>query len=517
MGGGSRDLYNGIRALAGKFIAGMDSSGGVVVQKASQTGTLAVTVATAGTLTVTGTGVNQSANLSAGGSWNKSDLVVGTYSLTMRYTDGRNESKEVSITNGQTTITGFTYTPPLTGTLVVTTVTGGSLTVTGSGVNQSATLTANENWNKADLAAGNYTVTVRYADGKSESKTVSITGGQTVVTGFTYIPPPPSGAVNVTAVTAGTITVSGTGVNQSASVSAGGSWNKSDLAPGSYTVTVRYFDGKTETQTVTVTSGRTVAASFTYRPAPPAPANMVWVAAGTFTMRSPSSEVSRQSREGPQHQVTISKGFYLGKYEVTQKEWVAVMGSNPSNWKGDNLPVENVSWFDVIDYCNALSRREGLTPAYAISGINVTWNKGANGYRLPTEAEWEYACRAGTTSPFSTGSNITTSQANYNGNYPYNNNAKGIYREKTTAVGSFAANYWGLYDMHGNVYEWCWDWYGDYASGSQTDPSGAASGANRVSRGGSWDYYAEYVRSASRDGSTPSFRSLNLGFRLVRP
>jgi formylglycine-generating enzyme required for sulfatase activity len=264
----------------------------------------------------------------------------------------------------------------------------------------------------------------------------------------------------------------------------------------------------------------------------PAPENFIRIEGGTFTMGSPSTEADRSNDE-TQHQVTVS-GFYLGKYEVTQAEYEAVMGTNPSRFKGANLPVENVSWYDAIEYCNRRSGREGLTPAYTINKTKVdpnnrasedkdnirwlvTWNKNANGYRLPTEAEWEYACRAGLVSPFSTGSNITASQANYNGNFPYNNNAKGIYREKTTAVGSFGANRWGLYDMHGNVYEWCWDWYSPYNSGAQTDPVGASSGAYRVPRGGGWHSGARYLRSASRYYYTSSDRVNYLGFRLLRP
>ncbi|WP_461256017.1 SUMF1/EgtB/PvdO family nonheme iron enzyme [Treponema sp. R80B11-R83G3] len=247
------------------------------------------------------------------------------------------------------------------------------------------------------------------------------------------------------------------------------------------------------------------------------PAGMVRINGGTFTMGSPANEPSRSSNEGPQHQVTVSS-FYMGKYEVTQKEYQEVMGTNPSNFKGDNLPVEQVSWYDAVEYCNKRSQKEGLTPAYTRNGDNVTWNKNANGYRLPTEAEWEYACRAGTTTPFSTGNNVTTSQANYDGNNPYNNNAKGEYRQKTMAVGSFSPNALGLYDMHGNVWEWCWDWYGNYSSGSQTDPIGTSSGSYRVGRGGSWYNSAEDVRSGYRfNYYAPYDRGSGIGFRLVRP
>jgi formylglycine-generating enzyme required for sulfatase activity len=238
------------------------------------------------------------------------------------------------------------------------------------------------------------------------------------------------------------------------------------------------------------------------------PAGMVKIPGGAFTAGSPASEADRDDDE-VQHKVTVA-GFFLGKYEVTQKEYQALMGTNPSEFKGDNLPVENVSWYDAIEYCNARSRKEGLTLAYTISGSGdsrtVTWNRQANGYRLPTEAEWEYACRAGTTTPYSSGTLVDSA-----GWYWENSG------ETTHPVGTKQANSWGLYDMHGNVYEWCWDWYGDYSAGAQTDPQGAASGTDRVWHGGSWFYDAQYLRSAHRSGNTPSSRNNNLGFRLVRP
>jgi len=251
-------------------------------------------------------------------------------------------------------------------------------------------------------------------------------------------------------------------------------------------------------------------------PQRPVPDNFIRINGGTFTMGSPANEPERDKNEGPQHHVTVSS-FYMGKYEVTQKEYQEIMETNPSNFRGDNLPVERVSWYDAIEYCNKRSVKEGLTPVYTRDGIHVTWNRNANGYRLPTEAEWEYACRAGTTTPFSTGNNITTSQANYNGNFPYNSNAKGEYWRKTTLVGSFEPNAWGLYDMHGNVFEWCWDRYGNYASEPQTDPVGEAAGDYRVRRGGSWYNDASCMRSAYRDYSIPLSRNYFIGFRLVRP
>jgi formylglycine-generating enzyme required for sulfatase activity len=246
------------------------------------------------------------------------------------------------------------------------------------------------------------------------------------------------------------------------------------------------------------------AAAVPVNPTPNVPSDMVRINGGSFMMGSPASEAGRQSNE-VQHQVTVS-GFYLGKYEVTQKEYQAVMGTNPSNRKGDNLPVERVTWYDAVNYCNARSRNEGLTPAYTVSGENVTWDRSTNGYRLPTEAEWEYACRAGTTTPYSSGSSV-------DGAAWYRSNSGSA----THPVGTKQANAWGIYDMHGNVYEWCWDWYGDYSSGAQTDPMGASSGTTRVIRSMSWNDPGQYLRSAYRDYFSPSASYYTLGFRLLRP
>jgi len=188
----------------------------------------------------------------------------------------------------------------------------------------------------------------------------------------------------------------------------------------------------------------------------------------------------------------------MSKYEVTQAQWVAVMGSNPSEFKGcDNCPVEQVNWNDIQEFLRKLN---------ALTGKN---------YRLPTEAEWEYACRAGTSTPFSTGNNLSTAQANYNGDYPYNGNAKGVFRQKTTPVGSFSPNAWSLYDMHGNVFEWCSDWYGDYPTAAQTNPKGSSTGTQLALRGSSWFHFAKGCRSAYRGYAAPTFRYNFIGFRLA--
>jgi len=223
----------------------------------------------------------------------------------------------------------------------------------------------------------------------------------------------------------------------------------------------------------------------------------VWIPPGSFMMGSPKEEKERQANEA-QHKVTLTKGFYIGTHLVTQEQWQAVMGNNLSKFKGEkNLPVEMVSWNDCQEFIKKL-RIKDKKP-----------------YRLPTEAEWEYACRAGTTTPFFFGETISTDQANYNGNIPYGRNGKkGVYREKTTPVGSFPANAWGLHDMHGNVLQWCQDWFGDYPQKDVVDPQGPDAGKGRVLRGGSWGDAPQTCRSAYRSRDVPGYRFSSHGFRL---
>ena len=221
------------------------------------------------------------------------------------------------------------------------------------------------------------------------------------------------------------------------------------------------------------------------------------IPAGTFMIGSPSSEPKRYKNE-KQHRVTLTKDFYMGVTEVTQDQWQEIMGNNPSSFKGDNRPVENVSWNDCQNFIRKLNLQEG-----------------GNKYRLPTEAEWEYACRAGAMIPFFTGSCISTDQANYCGIFPMPGCSKGRYRKKTIDVASFPPNAWGLYDMHGNVWEWCQDWSGDYPSGHVADPKGPSSGSYLVRRGGSWLFGAAECRSANRLAGSPVGSSNEIGFRLA--
>ena len=233
------------------------------------------------------------------------------------------------------------------------------------------------------------------------------------------------------------------------------------------------------------------------------PMEMIYVAPGSFVMGSPVMEEGRNGDE-TQHHVALTKGYWLGKYEVTQRQWEAVMGCdcNRSSFGGLDRPVENVSWEDCREF---------------IEKLNQKTNCGA---RLPTEAEWEYACRAGTSTPYSWGNSLNGDNANCDGNWPYGTARKGSFKHGTVGVGSYSPNDWGFYDMHGNVLEWCQDWYGeDYCVGvPMCDPEGPASGGRRVLRGGSWYDGAVDCRSANRNRcclDEPGGRYGIHGFRLA--
>ena len=235
---------------------------------------------------------------------------------------------------------------------------------------------------------------------------------------------------------------------------------------------------------------------------------MVAIPGGTFIMGSLPEELEHQEDESPQHFVTVQP-FFMGKYQVTQAQWRFVaqlpqvnrdLEQDPSRFKGDNRPVEQVSWEDAVEFCDRLSQYTGRT------------------YRLPSEAEWEYACRAGSAKPFAFGDTITTNEVNYDGNYTYGNAPKGEYRGRTTPVGTFQPNAFGLYDMHGNVWEWCADTWHDNYEGAPNDGSAWISETNqnvKLLRGGSWYNYPELCRSAYRAYDNLDFNNYYIGFRVV--
>jgi sulfatase modifying factor 1 len=225
----------------------------------------------------------------------------------------------------------------------------------------------------------------------------------------------------------------------------------------------------------------------------------VLIRPGTFAMGSPAGEPGHQENERL-HEVTISRGFYLGACEVTQRQWVAIMGTNPSHFRGANpdLPVESVNWYEAQEFVRRLNAR------------------GEGHFRLPTEAEWEYACRADTRSAYAFGDTLSAEDANYDGRYPLPGGTPGPYRGAPVSVASFRPNAWGLFDMHGNVWEWCEDDFCPYPAGAATDPLARCGSGLKVIRGGSWYFNADSARSALRYTHRPQDRGFSLGFRVVR-
>jgi len=217
-------------------------------------------------------------------------------------------------------------------------------------------------------------------------------------------------------------------------------------------------------------------------------------------MGSPEDEPERKDRE-KLHWVSLTKGYWLAETACSQGFWQEVMGVNPSEFQSEvsnTLPIERVSWHDCQVMMNRLNDRVALIDA-----------------RLPTEAEWEYACRAGTTTPFSFGEQLSSELANYDEKYSYNGQEKGEGRRMTMVVDAFVPNAWGLYQMHGNVFEWCADWYGEYFEGEAVDPVGPETGSYRIRRGGGWDYSGRYLRSAYRFSNAPDLANFSTGLRLA--
>lgn len=237
--------------------------------------------------------------------------------------------------------------------------------------------------------------------------------------------------------------------------------------------------------------------------------DLVPIPGGTFRMGSPESEEGRSDHEGPVHEVRLLP-FECMRFPVTRRLYCQIAGTDPgwSERDADERPVNNVSWLDAVSFCNLLSEREGLTLCYRIDGDDVTWQRAANGYRLLTEAEWEYACRAGSTTRWSFGDDEKRL-----GKFSwFGGNSSG----EPQPAGRKKPNAWGLHDMHGNMYEWCWDWFGPYSKAATSDPVGPPEGQDRVVRGGAFNYTPKFLRSAFRNSFPPENRFRFIGFRCAR-
>lgn len=239
---------------------------------------------------------------------------------------------------------------------------------------------------------------------------------------------------------------------------------------------------------------------------------LIKIPSGTFNLGSPRDEFARYDDEGPIEKVEISRPFWMSKYTITQKQWIDVFsqwpGSEPieAYGKGDNHPAYYISWLDALEYCNLLSQLQGLQPAYILEDNGFRWEQENDGYRLPTEAEWEYAAKAKTRTPYYWGFEPNPLYAWMRDNS----------HDKTQPVGKKLPNAFGLHDMSGNVWEWCWNWYGPYSPTDLVDPLGPDSGLYCVFRGGSWFSGWPFCRTSLRLSFTPDYRWSLLGFRIVR-
>ena len=461
-------------------------------------GSIRVVATTDGTVLLDGIELGM---LATGQSATVSDVGSGSHTVELRYANGLSETKRVTVAPNETVEAQFVG----LGSVRVAAATAGSVIIDGTRIGE---IEAGGEATFEGIAVGRRNVVVRYSSEASESNQVTVDANATVRVAFEGI-----GSVRVNATTDGTIYIDGT---RKGSVTAGSSETIEGIGVGTKSVEVRYSDGERETNTISVRANGVAAATFSYVPRPDygsrAIRDEILVEAGTFSMGTPSGG---DDDERPVHRVTLDS-FFMMKTEVTFSDYVAFARAtgrelpNDRGWGRGDRPVIYVNWYDAIAYANWLSERDDLDPAYRISGTDVTWNRTANGWRLPTEAEWEYAARGGQSARETTyaGSNSAGSVAWYSSNPG----------SKTRPVAGKQPNELGLYDMSGNVWEWCWDWYdSDYYANSPSDnPIGPGSGTYRVLRGGCWYCYASYTRVANRDRDSPSTRYYNGGFRLVR-
>ena len=275
-------------------------------------------------------------------------------------------------------------------------------------------------------------------------------------------------------------------------------WNTQGYVNNLYTITVRVYD---------INKNKTDSKPINLNVVNPAPISMIFVAGGTFAMGDIWG--NGENDELPIHNVTVDS-FYIGRYEITQAQWDTIMGNNPSNFQGDNRPVERITWFEAIDFCNSLSIHEGLTSCYSIDSGNVICDFMANGYRLPTEAECEFAARGGNLSMnhIFSGEDVPEIVAWYNLNSD----------DSTHEIATKQPNELGIYDMSGNVWEFCWDWYGNYSTSSQTNPAGPSNGTFKVIRGGAFNESSNGIRASEREKEIPNTLGVNnyIGFRVAR-
>ncbi len=418
-------------------------------------------------------------------SYTLSALKSGTHTLTLRCEGYEPYNETFTLADGKTYTVNATM-KAIYGTISVSTNPAADIYIKDKKMDN-GTYTGK-------LNSGTYTVVATRDKYNDETQSITITSGNTTTVTLTL--QPKTGSLSVMTTPSDAQITLGTEDN--------GLSPKiiPNLLIGDYNITLAKQGYITLTKTITITENQRYKLNETLQQGetPHENDDMVFVKGEQFTMGGD---------EYTEHKVTLSD-YYISKYEVSQKLYKQVMNKNPSNFKGDKLPVEKVSWYDAIEFCNAYSKHDKLTPCYTINGTNVTCNFAANGYRLPTEAEWEYAARGGIKSKGYkySGSDNIDDVAEYEGN----NN------KTTKPVGGRNANELGIYDMSGNVWEWCWDWYDDnyYANSPENNPKGADTGSNRVARGGSWFHNATRARVVNRSNSTPTYSDNYLGFRVVR-